>query len=140
MELKIFETGFSVDEFNEFINSNVVHKMHFLENGGIYVMWQAPNKLGFSPIEKVEALNGVVKKAEAEIMGAEVDRTTKSGQIADLKEQIADFHPNQDQYKNLDAEITQAERQIKMSDETIALRQITITDAKMKAQEVLNAA
>ena len=139
MELKIFSVGFDVNEFNKFCNENIVYKMHFLNDGGIYVMWKPANKIGRTPIEEIEELDRLVKQAESEIVAHEIDKSNAESKIADLKEEINKFHTNQNEWKKLDAEIKVKETNVKMANETIAERQITITNAKARHMQLLTA-
>jgi len=138
MELKIFKPGFSEKEFNDFLASNITYNMHFMENGAVYVMWKAANKVGRTYMEKVEELDKVVKQAESEMIAYNIEIESQDTAIADLKEKINEFHPNQKEWSTLNADITERERRIKMAKESIINNNRQVISVKAKVQDLLN--
>ncbi len=138
MELKIFKPGFTEAEFNEFLGEHITIKMNFLSDGTIYILWKGLNALGNDRIDFIDRLDTIVKQAEIESLTASMDKENYGAELADYKQAINKFGPNQKEYKTLEDKIKGAEMAMLMADETIDKRNRQIVGAKLKSQEILN--
>lgn len=137
MELKIFVSGFTEQEFNQFIKSNITYKVNNLENGDIYVWFKSPNKLGNDPMEAIETLDKMTKQAQNEIITHKLDIINSDIKLADLKEKQSAYSPNQKEWNECEARINVEINAIKMAEETIGDRKRQVLAIESQAQSIL---
>lgn len=139
MEIKIFKSGFTEAEFNDFIKYHIVYDKSCLPDGTVYLFFKNLNKIGSEPVQLVERVDGMVTKLQLDTLSNQIESENLSAQIADLKEKIGKFGPNQKEYKDLETTINGMETQIKMLAETAVFNNRKIDNSKLVVQEIINA-
>lgn len=139
MRLRIFETGFNVDDFNAFMNENIVSSSKSLENGSIHVWYKNVFEDGFQKIDKIEAIDKLIIQAESDIFINEIEKAGEETILKDKQELLARLNTNdKPEYDQVDAKINQLKIQIKMREDTIRERKTQIVTFKLLLQELLN--
>lgn len=127
MILKIFKAPFNVDEFNAFYTTNLVATSQILSDGTIYLFYKSPREIGYTIIDEISDKDKYIQTLQARIGVSFMQNSQADTEISDLKQKIAEFHPNQAEWKDLDARIKAEERKKLLSADTI----------KMANQEIL---
>ncbi len=144
MELKIFKAGFGgmIDAvaFNEFIATHITQKLHFLDNGNVYVLYKDITKLGLDRISKIETLDGLQSQAGKEILAHELDKSDQLTKIADLKEKLSKQDLLPEDKKRIESELAQTEIKVRMDDATIEDRRRQIGTFQDSLRDTLSSA
>jgi flagellar biosynthesis chaperone FliJ len=139
MEFKIFKAGvFTEKEINEFMSTHIILKMQFPFSGDIYFFFKQPYALGKTPIEKIEELDRFVTQAESTIAAHTMSMDDANTKMADLKEEINKYGPNEKEWKTLSEKIDIEKNKVLMAQETIDECTRSILNSKQTVQDLLN--
>lgn len=119
MQFKTFNAGFTDQELTQFIASHIILKMHFLDNGNVYVMYKEVAKVGTTPIELIETLDNLIVERQRKVVAHEADLATDLANIKEREEKIKAFHPNQKEYKELEKELVSISRNRLMGEDSL---------------------
>ena len=137
MDLKKFSPDATEQEINDFQSTHIIYKFQVIDDGGIYLFYKDPYKIGNEVMEEVEQIDRLAKQAQNEILAGELDITGNEQKLADLKEELSKLETNDKNWDQVDAKIKQIEREILQGKATVVERKIQVEAFRAKVESIL---
>lgn len=138
-KLRIFVEGeYTPEDYETFTNENIIVSRYVTPSGNIVFDYKETTELGRAVIDKVEQIDGMIVKAEEQIMIAEVDLQEDTEELAEVVALIATLTPNaKEAWGKAQDERKMHEERIAMSNKTVAGRQAHIARLRARVETLL---